>query len=56
MQTHSILDGSILLRFKVSVKTAARRSSGTQSLNPPFLACSHRIHHECGPPPSKRID
>jgi Zn-dependent M16 (insulinase) family peptidase len=37
-KTHSILDGSTLLRFNVSFNTAASKSSGVQSLKPPFLA------------------
>lgn len=37
-RAHPIFDGSTLLRTRVSLNTAASRSSGTQSLNPPFLA------------------
>jgi hypothetical protein len=36
--THSILLGSTLPRLITSLKTADKRSSGRQSLKPPFLA------------------
>jgi hypothetical protein len=38
--THPIFAGSTLDLTRVSLNTAASRSSGTQSLNPPFLAYS----------------
>ena len=38
--THPIFEGSTFDLTRVSLNTAASRSSGTQSLKPPFLACS----------------